>query len=184
MIKDIVDYLNTKLNTLGYFDSILCLAEKIEKEDKQYPAIYTNNEYVPINLDDVSSTTYWRKNGDVSFSPQNNETGVGIQYVGTIPLKLVFFKRKEAKFNDQYFTDNICLAIISTLTVNNAALNPMLNAKKVRVTANKYTTDRKQIANDEYDGINFEPQYQYAYGSIEFDLTFVTNSQCYKNICS
>lgn len=184
MIKDVITYLNTKITALHFFNEVLCLVERIEKEGKIYPALYNGgNEYVQINLDATGSKSYWRKNGDVTFSQNASQTSIGIEYTSTIPLKLIGFLPKDAAQNDQYFSDNICLAIISELTVNNSALKPMLKAKKASVSCTKYVTDAKSVAGDEYENIAFEPRYTHSYFSIDFELVFITNSQCYDSLC-
>lgn len=184
MIKDVITYLNNRITTLGYFNDVLCLAEKIERESKVYPALYNNNnEYNQINLDVKGSLSYWRKNGDVTFSRQDNETSIGVQYLGTIPLKLVGFIKKEAGTNDAYFADNICTSLIANLTVSNSALKQMLKAKRATITATGYNTDARSVVGDEYDNVDFEVRYTHAYFSIDFELTFTTNSQCYADLC-
>jgi len=185
MNKQVIDYLNTKLESLSFFNKIYCLAEKIEREEKSYPAIYnTNNAYVEIELDQTGSICYWRKPNDVVFSQQSNSTGIGIDYTASCTLKLVGFVKKDPALNDQYFADKMCLAIISNLTVNNSALKVILKAKKATVSATRYSTDPKAISQDEYNNINFEPRYTHAYFSIDFELDFVTNSQCYNELCN
>lgn len=184
MIGDVITYLNNRISVLGYFNTVLCLAEKIEREDKVYPATYnTNNEYQIINLDSNGSLCYWRKNGDITFDKTTSETSIGTQYTATIPLKFVGFVPKENATNDQYFAHNLCSSIISNLTVNNSALKQMLKAKKATFTANKTVTDPKAVGNEEYENINFEARYTHAYFSIDFELVFVTNNQCYADLC-
>lgn len=185
MIKDVITYLNNRLEVLVYFNTVLCLAEKIERAGLVYPAIYNNdNEYTAIDLDVNGSLSYWRKNGDITFTKQTSESTVGIQYTGLIPLKLVGFVKKEEATNDQYFADNVCFSIIANLTNNNASLKQMLKAKKVMLTASKTVTDARSVSNEEYDKVDFEARYTHAYFSIDFSLEFVTNSQCYNDICA
>lgn len=185
MIKDVIAYLNNRLEVVGYFNTVHCLAEKIEKEGKVYPAIYgTSGEYAQINLDVNGSLCYWRKNGDVSFSKQDNETSIGTQYQGTIPLKLVGFIKKEGRIDDAYFSDNVCASLIANLTVSNSALKQMLKAKRVTITSTGYVTEPRKVASEEYENIDFEIRYTHAYFSIDFELSFVSNSQCYDDLCN
>lgn len=185
MIRDVVTYLNNRIEALGYFNEVLCLAEKVEREGKTYPAIYNNNnEYNQINLDTNGSLCYWRKSGDVTFSKQDNETSIGVQYLGTIPLRLVGFIKKESETNDAYFADNICTSLIANLTVSNSALKQMLKAKRATITATGYVTDARSVVGEEYDNVDFEVRYTHAYFSIEFELSFTTNSQCYADLCA
>lgn len=186
MIKDGINYLNAKLEALGYFNTVLCLVEKIEREGRVYPAQYNgSNEYVEINLDTNGSICYWRKNGDVSFSEQENSTmACPLQYQNTLPLKLVCFVPKDAYSNDQYFADNLAGEIIGTLTTTNAGLKGFLKAKSARVAAVKYSTDARAVGAEEYDNINFEARYTHAYFSIDFNLVFITNNQCFNTLCN
>lgn len=183
MIRDSITYLNAKLEVLGYFNNIICLAEKIEREDKVFPAIYSKNgDYKQISLE--GSTSYWRKNGDVTVSEEDNTSGIGIQYRTTVPLKFVGFIKKDHTKDDQYFADNLIAGIISNLTVNNSALKIAFKAKIVRVAATKYTTNFYDVVKSEYDNIDFKPPFTHAYFSIDFNLIFVTANQCYADICN
>lgn len=188
MVKDIITYLNAKINNVGYFNTIYCLAEKIKRGEEIYPAIYIgNNEYKDIVLDDTgANTSYWRKNGDVTISDQTNQTtAIGVEYLMTIPLKLVcFIKKENNSTNDQYFADNISASLIANLTTNTSALKTAMKAKKVSIIANKYSTDSRSVAAEEFDNISYEPSYNYSLFSIDFDITIITNNQCYSDLCS
>lgn len=184
MIKDVITYINTKISNLGYFNNVICLAERIEREGRIYPAQYASNgEYAEINLDSLGSCCYWRKNGDVSVTEETNTGGIGVQYRTNIPLKFVGFLKKTYA-DDQYLSDNLISEIISVVTTSNSALKAGLKAKIVRIVAEKYVTDRITVGQAEYDNISFEANYQYAYFSIDFNLTFVTNNQCYTDVCN
>lgn len=185
MIKDVVTYLNNKITALGYFNEVLFLAELIEREKRVYPALYNNNnEYKEINLDPKGSLCYWRKNGNITYSKSSNETGIGVQYIGTIPLKLVGFIKKEDATNDTLFADNICVSLISNLTVNNSAFKLMLKAKRASISAINQVTDAREVIKTEYDNIDFDIRYTHAYFSIDFQLEFLSNSQCYVDLCN
>ena len=112
MVRDIINYLNAKIATIGYFDTSYCLVDKIKRGESVYPAIYNGaNEYQAIVLDDnLGSISYWRKNGDVTIDDQDNQTTAnGVQYNMRIPLKLVCFVKKENNdTNDQYFGSKWC----------------------------------------------------------------------------
>jgi len=184
VLSNVITYLNTKITNLGYFNNVICLAERIEREGRIYPAQYASNgEYAEINLDSLGSCCYWRKNGDVTVSEESNTGGIGVQYRTNIPLKFVGFLKKTYA-DDQYLSDNLISEIISVVTTSNSALKAGLKAKIVRVVADTYSTDRISVGQAEYDNISFEANYQYAYFSIDFNLTFVTNNQCYTDVCN
>lgn len=186
MIKDTITYLNAKLATLGYFNEVLCLAEKIEREERVYPALYNGgSEYKEIQLDSYGSIAYWRKSSDVTISEQENVTlSKNVQYEMTVPLKLVCFIPKTVYANDQYFADNLAVEIMSYLTTNNSALKSAMKAKKVSIVSTGYKTDAREVGAEEYDNINFEARYTHAYFSIDFELKIITNNQCYTDICA
>lgn len=186
MIKDCINYLNAKLSTLGYFNEVLCLAEKIEREERVYPALYNGgNEYQEINLDTYGSISYWRKSADVTISEQENLTlSKNVQHEMTVPLKLVCFLPKDIYSNDQYFADNLAIEIMSYLTTNNSALKSAMKAKRVTVLSSGYKTNAREVGVEEYDNINFEARYTHAYFSIDFELKILTNNQCYADICN
>lgn len=185
MIKDCITYLNAKLATLGYFNEVICLAEKVEREGRVYPALYNGGaEYKEIQLDSYGSVAYWRKAADVTITEQENITlSKNVQYEMNVPLKLVCFIPKTVYANDQYFADTLAIEIMSYLTTNNSALKSAMKAKKVSVVAKEYKTDSREVGAQEYDNINFEARYTHAYFSIDFDLKIVTNNQCYSDIC-
>lgn len=187
MVKDIITYLNAKINTVGYFDTSYCLVDKIKRGDKQYPAIYNGaNEYQDIVLDDnLGSISYWRKAGDVTITDQDNQTTAnGVQYNMTIPLKLVCFVKKENNdTNDQYFADNLCASLIANLTTNTSALKTAMKAKKVSIIADRYVTDGRAVIADEFENIDYEPKYTHSLFSIDFTVSIITNNQCYSDLC-
>lgn len=187
MVKDIITYLNAKINTIGYFDTSYCLVDKIKKGDKLYPAIYNGaNEYQDIVLDDnLGSISYWRKSGDVTITDQDNQTTAnGVQYNMTIPLKLVCFVKKENNdTNDQYFADNLCASLIANLTTNTSALKTAMKAKKVSIIADRYVTDGRAVISDEFENIDYEPKYTHSLFSIDFTVSIITNNQCYSDLC-
>lgn len=184
MLEILIAYLNNRITSAGYINSVLCLAEKIEREGKIFPALYTNNEYKRIDLDPKGSVSYWRKNGDISYSQQENTTKVGqIEYTTNIPLKLICFIKKDKANNDVYFADKLVEALKSLLSTNTAILNAGLKAKKCLIVATKYSTDGRSVASDEYTGIEYEPRYTHAYFSIDFEIKIVSNQNCFNDIC-
>lgn len=185
MLKILIDYLNSKLANTGYINSVLCIAEKISKEAIGFPAIYNNNnEFQRIEYDANGSVSYWKRNGEITYSEQENTTKVGqIEYTTSIPLRLILFIKKDTANNDAYFSDRLVDEIKSILASNTAVLNGVLKAKKVNISAVRYNTNGKEISDSEFDGINYEPRYTHAYFSIDFDIKIVSNQNCYLQIC-
>lgn len=185
MLAEIIEYLNVKITDTGYINDVFCLAEKIEANGQQYPAVYNNNnEYSQIDLDLNGSLSYWRKSGDVNITDEENTTSAcAIQYKTTIPLKLVCFVKKENAHNYSTFSDVMAQNLIGVLTTNSAVLNATAKAKRATLIATGYSTDSKKIIADEYDKVDWKPRYEYAYFSIDFNLVLITNSNCYQTFC-
>lgn len=185
MISEVITYLNTKISDTEYINEVLCLADLIEKDGQIYPAIYNNNnEYVPINLDFKGSLSYWRKNGDVNISEEDNATSsCGIQYRTTIPFKLIGFINKENAHNNSTFGDTMCQNLIGILTNNSAVMKGVLKAKRTQFIATGYSTDARKIVNEEYQNTNVEMRYTHSYFSIDFNLIVISNSNCFQSFC-
>lgn len=185
MLSEVIEYLNVKIADTGYINDVLCLAEKIKRDEWVYPAIYNNEgEYKPINFDFNGSLSYWRKNGDVTISDEENTTSsCGIQYRTIIPLKLIGFVKKENAHNTSTFSDVMCQNLISVLTTNTAIMKQVLKAKRAFIVSTGYSTDARKILSEEYENVEFEVRYTHAYFSIDFNLIVITNSNCYQGFC-
>lgn len=185
MIEEVIKYLNTKLTSSGYFNTVFPLVKRIEREGLIYPSVYNdNNEYVNINLDSESSLSYWRLNSDVSYAEQPSTTTVGNEYATTIPLRLVFFLKKDLDNNTVYFEDNFAQTIIKLLSTNSSALKIALKAKRINIVGTNVNTDGRIVASEEYQKIDFEPRYNYAYCTINFNVQIITNNSCLTDICT
>ena len=183
MIDVIIQYLNQKITSTGYFVEVLGLANRIEREGKIYPAIYIGNEFSRIDFDKFSSVSYWRMNGEVGFSEKESVAKIGKDYTTTIPLKFVAFRRKDAANNDAYFASKLIQGIIATTKGNSLALSTAINAETATISVRSYNDDPIKVANDEYENIKFEPRYEYAMFSIDYEVTIVSNENCFTDIC-
>ena len=183
MIESIITYLNLKLSDAGYINDVLTLAKRIERETHIYPAIYSNNEYQQINLDSQGSLSYWRLNSDIVYSEQPSSTTVGLEYLTTIPLRLVVFAKKETALNTAYFEERFVIDLTKRLTTDTAYIKNILQAKRVLISAKKTNIDGRILAQEEYDKIDFEPRYDWAYISIDFEISVITNQNCFIDLC-
>lgn len=183
MIQEVITFLNTRIDALEYFKDIYCLAERIEREGKIYPVIYIGNEYKQINLDANGSLSYWRKTGNIRYNSQESPTTVGREYTTEIPLRLVVMMKKDVAHNDAYFAEKVSAELIGNLTTNSGALRQTLKAKNVIVSATQTFLDGRVLAKEEYDKIDFEPRYDWAYIGIDFNVNIVSNVNCFETLC-
>lgn len=183
MIDVIIQYLNQKIAATEYFVEVLGLANRIEREEKVYPAIYIGNEFSRIDFDKFSSVSYWRMNGVVGVSDKESPMIIGKDYTYTIPLKFVAFIRKDEAMNDAYFASKLIQGIIGVTKGNSLALSSTLNAQTATISVKSYNDDPIKVANEEYENIKFEPRYEYAMFSIDYEVTIVSNEDCFDSIC-
>lgn len=183
MIESIITYLNLKLSDSGYINDVLTLAKRIERETIVYPAIYTSNEYSQINLDSQGSLSYWRLNNDIVYSEQPSTTTIGLEYLTSIPLRLVVFAKKDSSLNNAYFEERLVIDLTKRLTTDTAYIKNILQAKKVLISAKKTNIDGRILAQEEYDKVDFEPRYDWAYISIDFEVSVITNQNCFIDLC-
>lgn len=183
-MKLVIESLNKNIECLGIFNKILGLAEKIEKDGAFYPAIYKGSgEYEKIDLDKSGSLSYWRLNGDITFSNEEAKSSVGLEFKKDIPLKFVGYLKKEIT-SDQYFSGNIADSIISNITSANADVRKELKVRRVSIVATKVVLDPFAVEKSEYETKVDKIRYTDAYFSIDFTLSIFTNNQCYKSICN
>jgi hypothetical protein len=184
MIETIVTYLNLKLTDSGYINDVLTLAKRIEKAEQVYPAIYTNNgEYAQINLDSQGSLSYWRLTSDIVYSEQASTAKIGMEYNTTIPLRLVVFAKKEGDLNTAYFEERLVADLVKRLSSESAYLKPLLQAKRVLIVAKKNNIDGRILAQEEYEKVGFEPRYDWAYCSIDFEVSVISTQSCMIDLC-
>lgn len=182
-MKEAIQNINSKIAELNLFNKSLGLAEKIEREGSFFPAINKGNgEFDSIDLDKEGSVSYWRRNGEVNYTSQENTTNIGQEYRKDVPLKFVGFIKNTN--TDQYFIDKVVDSIISVVTSNALEVRKALKVKRASIAATKSITNKMDVEKEEYDRTVDSIRYQDCYFSIDFTLSVFTNSQCYKSLCN
>ena len=182
-MKIVIDHLNQQIGDDVYTER-LCLAEKIQKGEQQFPAVRNGNDFDKIDLDKKDGIGYWRKIADVTLDKADSIYSCGISYTTSIPLRFVgFVKREKLPSPDQYTDDKLCQTIISRITTNSNLLRSALKAQKVEVLARSYTTDTEKIVREEYEEVQFKPRYAYSYIAIDVQLTITTSNNCIPGLC-
>lgn len=183
MISTIIEYLNLQLESLGYFNKMLCLASRIERGGQIFPAVQVQNEFTQINLDSYGSVSYWRLNGEPSYSESESTTKVGNDYTSKIPLRLIgYIKRSET--DSEYLSDIVIEGIKGVLTTNANSLRTTLKAKRINIAVVKSSTNWIDVASSEYTNVEFEPRYDTAYFSMDFEVTIISNQSCFNDVCN
>lgn len=181
MKEAVITYLNGRLQETEYLSRILCLCEMVKQGEQTYPAQYKGKgQYAMVaDFDKHDGTSYWVADGKETFRQNDtNTTGCGILYDISIPVKLIAVSRKVKGTDDEYSSDRLGDSLISSLTLNNAALKVALKAKKVQVLVESKSTDRTQILSDQFQGIEFKLPYTYSVVEIGLNILITTNSTC------
>ncbi|MEK6886389.1 MAG: hypothetical protein AABW88_01010 [Nanoarchaeota archaeon] len=188
MIKAGIEYINSKLAVLNYFEKSFGLCEIISKGDKTFPAEYLHNgEYKQINnFDTYNGVSYLRKNGDISISDvENTLEACGILSSINIPMKLVLIiPRKKLDCDDNYSEDVIAQTIMRELLTKDVALKQTLNARQAKIQIDSYSTNSISILNEEYSKYpKKDINYKYAYLSLNIIITAIVTQDCLTRDC-
>lgn len=188
MIKASIEYINSKLAVLNYFEKSFGLVEIITKGDKTFPAEYNSKgEYRQINdFDKYNGVSYIRKNGDISISSEEDilRACSNLNNV-TIPLKLVaVIPRKKLDCDDKYSEDVIAQTITRTLITKDPALKQTLNAQRAAIQITSYSTDSISILSEEYSNYpKKDINYKFAYLSLDISINAFVDQNCLLRDC-
>lgn len=191
MLKNIIDQLNVLLLATNYFEQLYCLAELVKdgKGDTR-PLLYdTKGEFVQVNnFDFYNGMGYWRKNGDVNISVVDDERQVTacatiLEY--QFPLKFVCcIPKDKLPIDDQYTDDGIANEMLIALSGNNNTIKTAINAIKVNVIPQRYTSNNQEILSGEYPGIEVvDINYKFSYLSLDFNVQVLINKTCINPNC-
>lgn len=188
MIKDAIGYINTKLETLNYFEKSYGLCEIILKGDKSFPAeYYTKGEYKQINnFDKYNGVSYIRKRGNISISEvENTLQACTILSSVNIPLKLVvIIPKSKLECDDLYAEDVIAQTIMRVLITRNGDLKVALQARQASISVDSYSTDSISILSEEYSNPKKKDiNYKYAYLSMDLTVEATVTNDCLTREC-
>ena len=152
MIDLLIDELNNRISSnLTYYKALFGLAELITLDSKEFPAIYTKNEFVKVtDFDKQLGTIWYRLNGDISVSQVEDEA---IDYLieKSYPIRLVSVIKKsiikdcKENYIDTFIADNIQKAI--TGSYNQFAMANRIEL--VYVNVNNISINRNRILTTE-----------------------------------
>lgn len=188
MIKATIQFINSKLAVLNYFEKSFGLVETITKGDKTFPAEYNSKgEYKQINnFDKYNGVSYLRKRGDVSISDEvNTLQACGILSNVNIPLRLVaVIPRSKLHCDDQFSEDVVAQTIMRTLLTKSPDFRVALNARTARLQVDSYSTDSISILNEEYSNYpKKDINYKYAYLALDLSVIALVTPECLTQDC-
>jgi hypothetical protein len=188
MLKDAIEFINSKLEVLNYFEKSYGLCEIITKGDKSFPAQYnTGGEYRQINnFDKYNGVSYTRKRGDIRISDEENTLqACTLLSRVRIPLRLVvIIPRKKLDCDNEYSEDVIAQTIIRAITTRSGDLKTALGARMATLMIDSYSTDSISILSEEYSSSKKKDiNYKFAYLALNIDVEAVVTQDCLTREC-
>lgn len=187
MLKNIITYLNLKLDLLNYFDLTRCLSElKGDNEGKIYPVEYiSDGNYERIDFDNFDGVSYWRLRDEITSDRLTNIYKAGKRIEVTVPLRLVFsVRRSKLSTDDAYAFDRIRQTIVKQFNIDDGTLKSSLLAEKVVITSPSANGDAKEVWDSETDNTGtFEPRLDFVYGSVDVDVVVTYKGECMPTEC-
>ena len=191
ILEKSINYLNGKLDALGYASALIGLCRKVADDKgvagpKQY---CSGGEFKAIDPDYTNGTSYWRRISDpviAEASAENSLASCELPLQITERLRLVMYvpKAKLTK-DDSYCEERIATTVIRELTTRSAAFKNLLSAKSVALFAETYKTEGAAVLAEEYDDIGRSAiRFEIAYLAIDFTLTIIISRKCLPEECS
>lgn len=188
MLSEIVEHINTKISTLQLFEKTYGLCETITKDGKSFPAEYCNNEYKQIDFDRYKGVVYHRLIGNISTEELDEEQAVSCDpfYQRTFPFRTICVIKKSQLGidNDAYLESRLAQDLLVTIgETNNKELRQTLRVDSVVFEVINLITDREEIFESEYSGIENFFRYEYAYIAIDYNIIVSGSFSCSDLIC-
>lgn len=188
MIKEVILYINRLLADSGMISKQYGLCELVEKDGKKFPAEYCLNKFIQVSdFDKYKGSCYHRLNGTISIS-QTDDSDVGCEILSakTFPVKMVICVKKDLFLNDKN-DSYIELSIIENVEAlissqNNSTISSEIDAYSVSIVPTGAIYDRYSIFREEYSNIEMKIPVEYAYISIDYDISIVKKLSCHTQI--
>lgn len=185
MIRQISSYFESRI--LPFVQKYYPLA--ILKTDGEItkPVAYVGKaNYQNINLDNFNGTAYIRQDGQAtSVETGRQDKACKVELSMTYPVRLVFAIPREKTGRDDAFADDELVShLVSALSGKNGALKASLKANSVSVLPVSWTTDAREVWNQETSGTGvIEPNMKLIYGAVNFAVTVEVYADCIESSC-
>jgi hypothetical protein len=188
MLEAIIPHINSRIETLGLFNTRFGLCDIISKEGKTFPAEYCKGVYKQVSEFDLhKGTVYHRLNGNISKQEEEEESTVSCDpfYITTFPIRTVVCIKKEhikGIGNDAYLENKIAQNISNVISeTNNKSLRIELHADSVSIEVNEISTNRDEIFREEYTGFDSSfMRYEFVYVAIDYNVIVSGNVSCFE----
>jgi hypothetical protein len=172
-MKQVIDYINKQLSSLAFKRFGLC--EQLSEGDKKYPAFFDGLEYRHVSdYDFTEGLIYHRFRGDITFEEEDEENTVscGQYYRMTYPIRLVFVKKGRSGLHIP----------VSKKIKATKELRGLIGIE-LEISIEAVKTDREELFNEEYEGIEGLISFEYEYFAIDYNLVLIASLKCFSD-CS
>lgn len=166
MLKPLITYLNSLIESTGYFDTIYPLAELIDKDSKRFPAVYYEdvNQYKSVmDFDKQNGSSYWRLVGRISNQNVTSAVNVKDDFQRTYPLALVcgIQRSKIGEQDTAYAHDKLSQAVQKAFKNNEINARKELGVLKVDFLFGDVIHEVNEIQAEEF--VDISPKIQQKY---------------------
>lgn len=184
MLKAIVQYINTRLLTTGYFNNLYELVElKPQKTNGSAPMMYcTGGEWKDINTEKNTSYVRILRVLSITESPRKYRSGEVVLTV-TIPLRVVGIVRNVAE-DDSYKSINLAGDISKTISANAHSLASVINARTIDFIPTSLIVNTQELYSQEFTGTEkTDIRYEYAMAAVDFNVVIDITQECWQTSC-
>lgn len=182
MLKSIVQYINTRLLTTGYFNNLYELVELKPQKVGSAPMVYcTDGEYKDINTEKNTSYVRLLRNISITESSKVYRSGETVFNV-TIPLRVVGLVRNVNE-DDSYKAVNLAGDICKVVS-ENSMLASVVNARTIDFIPTSLLVNSQELYRQEFPGTEKEDaRYDYTMAGVDFNVVIDITQECWETAC-
>lgn len=183
MLKSIVQYINTRLITTGYFNSMYELVELKPRTVGSAPVVYcTGGEYKDIDTEKNTSYIRLLRAISISESPRKYRSGEVVLNV-VFALRVVGLVRNVAE-DDSYKGMNLAEDISKVISANAHTLAPVINARTIDFIPTSLLVNSQELYGQEFPGTEkTDARYEYTMAGVDFNVVIDITQECWLTSC-
>lgn len=184
MLKHIVQYINTRLLTTGYFKSLYEYVEiKPKKDFGSAPMVYcTGGEWKDIDTE--KNVSYIRLLRPISITEGTNTRVSGETVLNiSIGLRVVGIVRNTSE-DDSYKWANLAFDMSKVISDTSANLTTILNARMVDIIPSSLHINTVDVFKAEFPGNQkTDMRYNYTMAAVDLNVSIEITSDCWELLC-
>ena len=188
MIEQIVNHIASKYDTAKVWEKVYPFTEqKANADGSVIIATYAGKgQYTPIGYDKFRGIVYTRRNGKISVSRYDKDSGSGCTELKefNIPFRTVSIIKRQYVSDDCFADNTVAENIIEKLNEKFTGLKTDIQAKSVRVNITGIDDNRASILAEEYPAQDIKDLlYNYSIVAVDFEVNVIANVFCMIKEC-